>query len=41
MTGLLAFGGPLRIPHLLHNGPNIFLGYQWTRNRNDEFRPDA
>jgi outer membrane receptor protein involved in Fe transport len=34
MTGLLALGGPLRIPHLLENGPNIFVGYQWTRNRN-------
>lgn len=34
MTGLLALGGPLRIPHLLQNGPNVFVGYQWTRNRN-------
>lgn len=33
MTGLLSFGGPLRIPHLLRNGPNLFLNYQWTRNR--------
>ncbi len=32
MTGLLTLGGPLRIPHLLDNGPNFFLGYQWTRN---------
>jgi hypothetical protein len=32
MTGLLAVGGPLRIPHLLDNGPMFFLGYQWTRN---------
>ena len=29
------FGGPLRIPHLLRRGPNFFVGYQWTRNRND------
>jgi trimeric autotransporter adhesin len=29
------FGGPLRIPHLLRNGPNFFVGYQWMRNRND------
>lgn len=35
MTGLLALGGPLRIPHLLRNGPNFFVGYQWTRNNND------
>lgn len=34
MTGMLALGGPLRIPHLLRNGPMIFVGYQWTRNRN-------
>ncbi len=33
MTGLLALGGPIRIPHLLQNGPNVFVGYQWTRNR--------
>jgi hypothetical protein len=37
-TGLASFGGPLQIPHLLHNGlhtPNIFLNYQWTRNRTE------
>jgi Carboxypeptidase regulatory-like domain len=39
MTGLLAFGGPLRIPHLLRNGPNIFVGYQWTRNRTANTQP--
>jgi hypothetical protein len=33
MTGLFAFGGPLRIPHLLRNGPNLLVNYQWTRNR--------
>jgi len=33
-TGIASFGGPLRIPHLLPRGPNIFVGYQWTRNRN-------
>ncbi len=45
MTGLLTFGGPLRIPHLLKNGPNIFIGYQWTRNNNAStataFMPDC
>ncbi|HXR79223.1 MAG TPA: carboxypeptidase regulatory-like domain-containing protein, partial [Bryobacteraceae bacterium] len=45
MTGLLALGGPLRIPHLLQNGPNVFVGYQWTRNRNattqSALMPDA
>jgi hypothetical protein len=34
-TGTAYFGGPLRIPHLLKKGPNFFVGYQWTRNRND------
>jgi trimeric autotransporter adhesin len=34
-TSSIFFGGPLRIPHLLRNGPNFFVGYQWTRNRND------
>ena len=26
-------GGPLNIPHLFYHGPNFFLAYQWTRNR--------
>jgi hypothetical protein len=34
MQGVAAFGGPLRIPHLVRNGPNVILTYQWTRNRN-------
>ncbi len=34
-SGSIYFGGPLRIPHLLRNGPNFFVGYQWMRNRND------
>ncbi len=45
MTGLFSFGGPLRIPHLLRNGPNLSLNYQWTRNRNASVQqtivPDA
>lgn len=32
-TGIATLGGPIRIPHLLYNGPNFFLGYQWTRDR--------
>ncbi len=32
-SGLANFGGPLKIPHLLKNGPNMFINYQWTRNR--------
>jgi hypothetical protein len=34
-TGTAYFGGPLRIPHLIKNGPNFFVNYTWTRNRND------
>ena len=34
VQGVATFGGPLKIPHLLKNGPNIFLGYQWLHNRN-------
>lgn len=34
-TASAYFGGPLRILHLLRNGPNFFIAYQWTRNRND------
>ncbi|HEX7362620.1 MAG TPA: carboxypeptidase regulatory-like domain-containing protein [Bryobacteraceae bacterium] len=33
LTGLATIGGPLRIPHLLRNGPNVFAAYQWTRDR--------
>jgi hypothetical protein len=31
-TGLLTLGGPLNIPHLIHNGPNFVVAYQWTRS---------
>lgn len=33
LTGLASFGGPLRIPHLLPNGPNVFATYQWKHDR--------
>lgn len=33
VTGMASFGGPLRIPHVLLNGPNIIANYQWTRDR--------
>jgi hypothetical protein len=39
LTGVLTLGGPLRIPHLLKNGPNFFVGYQWTRNRDAASQP--
>ena len=31
-TGVVTFGGPLQIPHVLKNGPFVFVAYQWTRN---------
>jgi hypothetical protein len=34
LTALVSFGGPIVIPHLLRNGPNLTFNYQWTRNRN-------
>ncbi len=34
VQGLLAFGGPLRIPGLIRRGPVFSINYQWTRNRN-------
>lgn len=33
MTGAFTFGGPLKIPHLLHHGPDFFVSYQWTHSR--------
>lgn len=32
LTGVATFGGPIRIPHLISNGPFIFVAYQWKRN---------
>jgi hypothetical protein len=34
IQGVFAFGGPIKIPHFIRNGPNFFVNYQWTRNRN-------
>jgi hypothetical protein len=35
VTGVAAFGGPVRIPHLwIRNTPNFFINYQWTRGTN-------
>ena len=39
LTGLLSFGGPLKIPGLLKNGPNLSVNYQWTRQRNAVSQP--
>ena len=33
ITFVGTLGGPIRIPHLLYHGPNFFLAYQWTRDR--------
>ncbi len=32
LTGGFSLQGPLKIPHILRNGPNIFIGYQRTQN---------
>ncbi len=32
--GFAQIGGPIKIPHVLNNGPNFFIGYQWIRDRN-------
>ncbi|MGH9673504.1 MAG: carboxypeptidase-like regulatory domain-containing protein [Bryobacteraceae bacterium] len=34
LQGLFSFGGPIRIPRLIRNGPNLTVNYQWTRRRN-------
>jgi hypothetical protein len=46
LQGTASFGGPLRLGHLFkQSAPNIFFGYQWTRNRNASVQsglmPDA
>jgi hypothetical protein len=32
ITGILTFGGPIRIPNVVRDGPQFFGGYEWTRN---------
>jgi trimeric autotransporter adhesin len=32
IQGVANFGGPIRIPHLIQNGPIFFILYQWMRN---------
>ncbi len=32
VTGIATIGGPIRIPHLLRHGPDLFLAYEWTRD---------
>jgi hypothetical protein len=31
INGVVTLGGPLKIPHLLRDGPTFFVGYQWMR----------
>jgi trimeric autotransporter adhesin len=35
ITGVVTFGGPLKIHRLMPHGPNFFVGYQWTRDHHD------
>jgi hypothetical protein len=39
LTGVASFGGPLKIPHIVKNGPNIVVNYQWTRINNATTQP--
>lgn len=32
LTGLATLGGPLKIPHVIRNGPDFFVAYEWTRS---------
>jgi hypothetical protein len=32
LTGFATLGGPLKIPHLIRNGPVFFVAYQWLDN---------
>ena len=34
IQGMFSFGGPVRIPGLVRNGPTFYIGYQFIRNRN-------
>ncbi len=34
IQGVATFGGVLKIPHVIRNGPIFFVAYQWSRNRN-------
>ena len=36
VTAILTLGGPFRIPHLLPQGPNFFVAYEWTRDHTAE-----
>lgn len=38
VTSVVTLGGPLKIPLLFRHGPNFFVSYQWTRNRDDSIQ---
>lgn len=35
LTGVLNFGGPLKVRHMVQKDPRFFVGYEWTRNHED------
>jgi hypothetical protein len=39
LTGQFNIGGPIRIPHLIRNGPQFFVNYIWRRDRNAKATP--
>ena len=39
ITGMVALGGPIKIPHVLPRGPNFFVAYQWTRDHTAAIQP--
>lgn len=36
VTTVITLGGPLNIPPVMYHGPNFFIAYQWTRDRDAE-----
>ena len=45
VRAVATLGGLMKIPHIMPRGPNFFVAYQWTRNRDavtqDGLMPDA
>ena len=45
VRAVATLGGVMKIPHIMPRGPNFFVAYQWTRNRDavtqDGLMPDA
>jgi len=36
VTGAVYFGGPIKFPHFRPRGPNLTVGYQWTRDQTQQ-----